>query len=546
MRLPPLKSPLTIAWLASLWMGLLCNWPLWQKLASLPELDNARGHLFIGVFCAFVVALQGGLLSLFAWRATIKPVLTVVLLAAAALAYFIGSYGIVMDPTMVINTLQTDARETRDLLNLRLAASLLVLAGLPLLVIWRLKLTQTLWPRRLGWNLIGFVGGIVVSALLILATFADFAATMRSYPTMRYMITPVNAFYSLAAVAARSGAKPKGPPQVIGADAKLASRPAGTKPPLLLLVVGETARAANFALDGYSRPTTPELAKLPVLNFSKATSCGTSTAASLPCMFSPLGREEFVKQKNDQETLMDVLQRAGLAVLWVDNQSGCKGICDRVPNSPTAKLPEGAPALPAGLCDGEECLDMSLLHGLDERLAALDPERAKRGVVLVLHQMGSHGPAYYKRSPPDRKPFMPECTTNALQQCPREQVVNGYDNSIAYTDHVLASAIGWLQGREKDFATRMYYVSDHGESLGENNLYLHGVPYAVAPEEQKHVPMVLWLGQDLAPVTDCLKAKLDQPASHDNLFHTVLGFMGVQTALYKPEQDLLASCTTKH
>ncbi|WP_077033339.1 phosphoethanolamine transferase [Pelomonas sp. KK5] len=543
MRLPSLKSPLTLAWLAALWMGLLSNWPLWQRLHSLPELANARGLVFIGVFAAMVVALQGALLSLFAWKRAIKPVLAVVLLTAASLAYFISSYGIVMDPTMVVNTLQTDARETRDLLSWRLFASLLLLGGLPIAWLWRRPLDSSVrWTRRLGFNLLGFVLGLVAAALLILSTFADFAATMRTYPTIRYMISPVNAFYSLGTVAARSGAKPKGPPEVIGADAKLAPRAEGSKPPLLMLVVGETARAANFSLDGYARPTNPELAKLPILNFSNAWSCGTSTAASLPCMFSPLGREAYGKSKGNQETLMDVLQRAGLAVLWIDNQSGCKGVCDRVPNTSTAQLPAGAAPLPQGLCDGEECLDMALLHGLDERLATLDPERVKRGVVLVMHQMGSHGPAYFKRAPADRKPFMPECTTNALQQCPREQVVNGYDNSIAYTDHVLASAIGWLDKKQAQFDTRMFYVSDHGESLGENNLYLHGVPYAVAPDEQKHVPLILWLGQDLAPVGECLKQRLAEPASHDNLFHTVLGFMGVQTSLYRADWDLLTPC----
>ncbi len=544
-RIPPLNSPLTLAWLASLWMGLLCNWPLWQRLASLPELSNTRGHFFIGVFAAMVVMLQGALLSLFAWRVSIKPVLTLALLVAASLAYFIGSYGIVMDPTMVINTLQTDTREAGDLLNLRLAVSLLLLAGLPIVWLWTRPLTYTLWPRRLGSNLVAFIGGLVIAALLILATFADFAATMRTYPTMRYMITPINAFYSMGAVAARHNAKPKGPPEVIGADAKLLPRPAGSKPPLLMLMVGETARAANFSLNGYNRPTNPELARLPVLSFKNAKSCGTSTAASLPCMFSPLGRTAYNDQKASQENLTDVLQRAGLAVLWVDNQSGCKGVCDRVPNSSTAQLPDGAAAMPKGLCDGGECLDMALLHDLDERMARLDPERVKRGVVLVMHQMGSHGPAYYKRSPVDMKPFQPECLTNALQQCPREQVVNGYDNSIVYTDHVLASAIQWLQGRQKDFATSLYYVSDHGESLGENNLYLHGVPYAVAPAEQTHVPMVLWFGQDLTPVAECLKKRLEEPVSHDNLFHTVMGLMGVESSVYKPEWDLTQPCRAK-
>jgi lipid A ethanolaminephosphotransferase len=246
-----------------------------------------------------------------------------------------------------------------------------------------------------------------------------------------------------------------------------------------------------------------------------------------------------------------VLQRAGLAVLWLDNQSGCKGLCDRVPNSSTAKLPEGAPPLPAGLCHKdelgeEECFDEALLHALDQRIAALDPERLQRGLVLVMHQMGSHGPAYFKRSPPDLKPFQPECQSNALQQCPREQVVNGYDNTIVTTDRLLARSIAWLQARQSRFDTGLLYVSDHGESLGENGLFLHGMPYAMAPKEQTHVPMILWVpeGGALAATLKpgCLQALRDAPASHDHLFHTVMGWVGARADVYKPEWDLLAGC----
>ena len=199
------------------------------------------------------------------------------------------------------------------------------------------------------------------------------------------------------------------------------------------------------------------------------------------------------------------------------------------------------PALAADLCDGEDCLDAALLHGIDARLAALPAASRDRGVLLVLHQMGSHGPAYYKRSPPQRKPFMPECTTNVLQQCQHEQLVNAYDNSIAYTDHVLARTIAWLEQQPRYDAT-MLYLSDHGESLGENNLYLHGLPYAVAPIEQKHVPMVLWQGPHASAQAACVAARRDVALTHDNLFHTTLGLLGIAAAEYKQNLDALATC----
>jgi len=544
---PDTSRPLTQAWFAALWMGLLANWPLWKQLQALPGI----GAGFTIAFAGMVVAATGAVLSLLAWPRLIKAVLVVLLLAGSALAYFIGSYGIVFDPTMVVNMVQTDVRETRDLLSWKLFASLLVLGALPAL--WLLRRPAA--PRqsigkRLGGNLASFGLALLAMVLLALSVFATLSSTMRNHKSIRYMVTPLNAVYSVSAVGVRSLSGPKGPPAVIGADAHLLPRAEGAKPPLLLLVVGETARAMNFSLNGYERPTNPELSKLPVVSLRDVSSCGTATAASLPCMFAPQGRAAFDADK-PQQNLLDVLQRAGLAVLWLDNQSGCKGLCDRVPNSPTSKLPEGAAPLPAGLChkdelDGDECFDEALLHELDKRIAALDPERVKRGLVLVMHQMGSHGPAYFKRSPADLKPFQPECRSNQLQDCERQQVVNGYDNTIVTTDRLLARSIAWLQTQGSRFDTGMLYVSDHGESLGENGLYLHGMPYAMAPKEQTHVPMILWVPEGGALAASlkpgCLAALRDRPASHDNLFHTAMGWVGARADVYKAEWDLLAGC----
>lgn len=540
-------SPLRLSWLAALWMGLVGNWPLWRHMLQMSDLAGWRGQLFVLVFAGIVTALMGALMSLLAWRITLKPVLTLLLVMTAALAHFIGSYGVLIDSTMVINALQTDVRETRDLLSLGLLLSLLLIAGPPLLLLWRQPVAQTRWLRRAGWNLAGLAGGLLLAVALALSSFAELASTMRNHKSLRYMITPVNAIWAGVAVAVKTQRAPKGPPEVVGADATLLPRPASARPPLVVVVVGETARAANFSLNGYGPLTNPQLAQRPVLSFKDVTSCGTSTAASLPCMFSHLGREEFIKQKQSQESLLDVLQRVGLAVLWLDNQSGCKGICDRVPNAQAITPVRKDIPLPAGLCgeDGE-CLDEALLHDLDARIAALDPQRVARGVVLVLHQMGSHGPAYYKRTPPQRKPFQPECQSNALQQCPLDQVRNAYDNTIAYTDLVLARTIDWLQTQQQRFHPSMLYVSDHGESLGENKLFLHGMPYAIAPREQKHVPLIVWLPPESAAVAgvdrQCLEQHLDQPLSHDGLYHTVLRLSGVKTSLYRQDWDWLGAC----
>lgn len=536
------RNPLTLAAFAGLWIAAFANWPLWRALWELPETSSVRGLLFVFGFGVMVAALTTALLAVFAWPRSIKFMAAFFLVSAAFGAYFMGVYGIVIDPTMMINVLHTDPRETRDLLNWRLLPSLALLAGLPLFALWKVPLQRLRWPLQARRNGAAIAGCIALLLGLVLVLFADLSSTMREHKSLRYLINPVNSFYALGALGVDATAKPKGPPQPIGDDARPLPLANGAKPPLLLLVIGETARAANFSLNGYARPTNPRLAATDAVSFRNVTSCGTSTAASLPCMFSHLGRQAYAARERDHQNLLDLAERAGLAVLWLDNQSSCKGLCARVPNAFAHQLAPGAAPMPAGLCDRGECFDEALLHGLDQRLAALPMERRQRGVLIVLHQMGSHGPAYFKRSPPLRKPFTPECTTNVLRQCDPQALVNAYDNSIAYTDEVLAQAVGWLQRQTAAHDPALLYVSDHGESLGENNLYLHGLPFSLAPREQIHVPLIAWLAPGAATRADCLRTRRDLPLSHDNLFHTVLGMLRVRASEYQPPLDAFAAC----
>lgn len=533
--------PLWLVIVSSLWIATVCNVALWRELFRLPGLSGGQA-VVISVALVLVITLATtALLSLLAWRWTLKPAITLFLLSAAFGAYFMMAYGVVIDKTMMVNTLQTDVRETRDLLNWRLLATVLVLAVLPLVLLWRQKVRRASAARQLLGNFATLAGASVLLVLVVFLFFQSIASVMRNYTHVRYLINPLNSFYALGSIAAKPFQRDESVVLPLGEDAKLgASYNAQNKPPLLLLVLGETARSGNFSLNGYARPTNPLLAKENVVSLRNAWSCGTSTAASVPCMFSHFGREAYDSRPANYEGLLDVLQRAGLAVLWIDNQSGCKGVCDRVPNVNTVQL-----QVP-GLCDSGECFDEVMLQGIDERIAALPAERRAKGVVVVMHQMGGHGPAYYRRSPQAVKKFLPECTDNALQSCSREGLVNAYDNSIVYTDKLLASSIQWLKAQEARSAPALLYLADHGESLGENNLYLHGMPYGIAPDVQKRVPWITWLSpgfeQRSKLTTACLKQQLDVPVSHDNYFHSVLGLMNVQTSVYKPALDIYAGC----
>jgi len=538
------QRPAVLIVAVSLWLATLGNLPLWQALAGLQLLQGPAGLLLglaLGLGITASLVLLGAAL---AWRWTLKPTLIAALLLAALASHYMAALHVVIDATMVRNVLQSNPHEAADLLGLPLLATLAVLAGLPAWLVWRAPLVYGAWPQRLGRNALLALAAAAVLVVVVLAAYPPLAATMRSHKPLRYTINPLNSLVALADVATAPWRLRTRALQPLGRDAVAAPPPNASRPPLLLLVLGETARADHFALNGYGRPTTPELAALPVVSWRNAWSCGTSTAASVPCMFSHLGREAFDDRDAEHENLLDVAQRAGLAVLWLDNQAGCKGVCDRVPHAHTEPLADGDDPL----CADGECRDEALLRGLDERLAALPAEQRERGVLLVLHTMGSHGPSYFKRSPPVFKRFEPECTTRLLQHCSRDEVVNAYDNTIAYTDHVLAQAIGWLGAQADGYDAALLYLSDHGESLGENNLYLHGLPYALAPDAQKRVPWISWLSPGLAQrqrlSLACLRGRADAALSHDHLFHSVLGLLELRTSAYQPALDAYRPCRT--
>ena len=540
---PQAWHPAWLVVLVSVWLATACNVPLWREVAALPDHTGLRGASFGLAFAVIVAAGNVALLSLLAWGRGLKPALVLVVLMAALGTYFMFSYGIVIDASMLTNVLQTDVREAGDLLNWRLAATVLALAAPPLWWLLQRPVRPLGALRHVAHNGLLLLGAVVVLVASLLLVFQDFASTMRNHTQLRYLINPLNSVYALGHIATKPLRIDTSTMLPLGRDAQLGASYAGqTKPPLLVLVLGETARSANFGLNGYARPTTPLLsARSDLVSATNAWSCGTSTAASLPCMFSHLGRDGFEGRKTNSETLLDVLQHAGLAVLWVDNQSGCKGVCDRVAQTSTTALKDPA------LCPDGECSDPIMLKVLEERITALPAEQRARGTVVVLHQMGSHGPAYYKRSDASLKRFGPECTSNALQECDQAQVVNAYDNSIVATDHFLNATIQWLETQADKAQTAMVYVSDHGESLGEGNLYLHGLPYAIAPDVQKQVPWITWLSPAMQSrsgvATACLQKDLAQRRiTHDGYFHAVLGLMDVQSTVYQAEQDIYAPC----
>ena len=526
--------------LIALYCVVFGNGPWWSAVAAGRSLGDPATWLFMGCCFVMLVALHFFVLALPATRWTAKAWLTLIVIGTSFAVYWMRTYAVMLDPSMLRNVVSTDKREASELLTAALAVNVVVWAVVPVAFIWWVRLDERPLLRAAGFKVAALIIALVVAVASVMPVSRDLTSLMRNQRELRYLVTPGNYLYSLGRTVMTDAKAVNAPKGVVGADAQRVAAVVSAKPKVFVFVVGETARAANFSLFGYSRETTPELPTLEILPFSNVKACGTSTEVSLPCMFSPFGRADYDEdQIRGSEGLLQVLARAGVVVKWTDNQSGCKGVCD----GPGIEYRKPDKAYAPDLCDSDECLDEVLVRTLKQDLDA-----ASGDTVIVLHQMGNHGPAYFRRYPPAFRRFTPDCATAELRNCSAEEVVNAYDTAILYTDHVRADIIRLLSAQSQRVDTAFLYVSDHGESLGESGLYLHGLPYAIAPELQTHVPMIVWMSPGFAATSHvdvaCLRGRTKAAYSHDNLFHSLLGILDVTTTVYKPERDLFAPCRT--
>lgn len=524
--------------LFALYIALFLNISFYKQAFSLLPVDSLHNGLVyatmpVVAFCVINIIVT---LASFLWLD--RLLISLFILVSAAAQYFIMTFGVVIDRSMIANIIDTTPAESFALMSTKMVLTLVMSGLLAVIIAWWIRVKKPLSAWR---SMALRVTSMVISGLLIvfiaLLFYKDYASLFRNNKELVKSLNPsnsivaVNSWYSHNRLAHL-------PLVRIGEDAtQTPAMKNGPRHNLTILVLGETSRADNFSLGGYSRDTNPRMKQDNVVYFPNTTSCGTATAISVPCMFSNMPRAHYNEElAQHQEGLLDIVQRAGINVLWNENDGGCKGACDRVPHQDMTRL-----NLPGQCIDGE-CYDDVLFHGLEDYINHL-----KGDGVIVLHTIGSHGPTYYNRYPKNLRTFSPTCDSNEIQNCSKEQLVNTYDNTIVNVDYIVDKAITLLQSKQNTLTTSLVYLSDHGESLGENGVYLHGLPWSIAPDTQKHVPMVIWLSDDYQQRYkvnyQCLKdhAKANH-YSQDNLFSTMLGLAGVSTKEYKTSDDILAPC----
>lgn len=496
--------------LVAMFVMLTANASLFRHIVKIYPLtlENLPFVISLIIFFSLLTALFFLLVS---YGRKGRWLIALLLILSTQAAYYMDNFGVLMDVVMIDNILHTDANEIAGLLNMSMLLKTLFLGVLPA---W---LVIKYWPSvtnvaneiktRLTWVLILTVALVVV----VLPFMAGYTSFIREHKITRFYANPTYPIYSIIKYTAQQFSFDQQKELSKTAEDAAFVGPV-SRNELLILVVGETARADRFSLNGYHRETNPRLAKENVVSFSDVSSCGTSTGVSVPCMFSSLGRKDYEKSEAlHQENVLDVLANHGIEVLWRDNNSNSKGVATRMKYQ-DFKSPTLNP-----VCEGE-CRDIGMLSGLEEYIAA----KKGKDIMIVLHQMGNHGPEYYRRYPAEFATFQPMCMTGELRDCTQAEIDNSYDNAILYTDYFLSEVIKFLKKYDGEYETAMLYVSDHGESLGEHGVYLHAAPYMMAPKEQTHVPAVLWLGQHFDYHLNQVQPYQNYPLSHDDLFCSIL------------------------
>ncbi len=522
--------------IAAIYLAICCNKSFWTAVNGSIAFET-KSFVFYVALAVILLCCCALLFNIVTVRYVGKPIAVLLILLAGISSYFMDTFGVRIDRSMLVNVMLTNWKEASDFFTASLFFHVFFFVLFPTLLTITVKIERRPFKRELLRRVFFGAGCLAIGCFCFCLQYKSIISFFRSHEEVRTLITPANCISAGLSLIKSQWQDKTITVQAIGLDAK--QREHAGKPRIVVLVVGETARAKNWGLNGYMRQTTPVLKELDVVNFLDVRACGTSTAVSLPCMFSSFQRSEYTDRKGKEyENLVDVLNRAGVQVIWRDNDlGGAKGVANRVGEE---KLYNAALE---GVCNSGGCYDAILLKELNKKVAEAKPGK---NIFLVLHQQGSHGPAYYLRYPKEFRRYGPECLSSDLQNCSQEEIVNTYDNTIAYTDYFLGQVAEAITAYSSDYDVAMLYVSDHGESLGEYGLYLHGLPYLIAPEEQIHIPMVVWIPEKSARgfgvKMPCLHKSASKSYSHDNVFHSVLGLMEVETQLYEKNKDIFAQC----
>ena len=483
----------------------LYHLPLFQFATDNLDYKSLDGVLTLTSLVVIILVLNALIFYIILFIAPfIGRVLLVLSVNTNAIAvYFIFTYGVIIDKTMIGNVLNTNYEESSSFLSFGLILYLILLGVIPSILIFKIKIVKVKLKTFLA-----HIGSAFLFVLIfIYINSSSWLWIDKNSKALGGLVMPWSYIVNTSRFYIHKNEENK--QKILLPDATIGN----DKKSIAVLVIGESARSENFSLYGYEKETNPLLSKIENVYSYKAESCATYTTAGVQCIL------EYKDGSESYETLPNYLFRNNVEVIWRTTNWG----------EPAVKINnyQGRADLEK-LCDGEGCgYDEILLSGLRAQLL----ESKKDKILLVLHTSTSHGPTYYKKYPPQFNKFTPVCENVELGKCTQQELINAYDNTIVYTDFILSSLIGELKSLEQ-YNSTMFYVSDHGESLGEKNLYMHGIPASIAPKEQLEIPFIVWLSDDAKTL------KNNQVLHQHNVFHSVLDFLGIESPIYDENRSI--------
>ena len=460
--------------------------------------------LFISLIVAVLVANFFVFhLLLYLTRFVGKIVLLIFFIINAVAIYFVNTYSVILDETMIGNVFNTNYSEASSFFSFSFVLYLLFLGILPAIYIIRTKIIYEKGKRFLTTSSLTLLFIVV----LVFANASNWLWIDKYSKQLGGLAMPWS--YVVNAIRYQTHEAKRNAKEILLPDATIQD----DEKSVVVLVIGESARRQNFSLYGYEKNTNPLLSQTPNVYHFDANSCATYTTAGVKCIL------EHTNTNDLYEILPNYLYRNKVEVVWRTSNWGEPPVHIKHYQKRDALKP---------LCEGEGCdYDEVLLAGLKEQITSSDNNK----VLIILHTSTSHGPSYSKKYPSRFETFTPVCNSVELGNCSRQELINAYDNTIVYTDYILHSIIETLKQLD-EYKSTMLFVSDHGESLGEKNLYMHGVPFSIAPKEQYEIPFIVWVSDD------SIRLKPNEMLSQNHVFHSVLNFLHVESPIYDEEMNI--------
>lgn len=481
----------------------LYYWPFWGFVNENVDCHSLNGIVIISSLGALVLIANAWIYYLIASLSRIvsKIWISLTFLLNAIAVYFINTYHIVIDKIMMGNVFNTNYSEASGFLSFKILFYIVFLGILPAALVCLIKTRQETVRRRLLTNF----GALLFIVVLSFANVSNWLWIDKHSTKLGALTMPWSYIVNTARFYIHK--HQENTKEILLPDATVANN----DKTIFVLVIGESARSQNFSLYGYNKPTNPLLDTVPNLHCFRADAYATYTTASVKCILSHTETSDLY------EILPNYLYRNGAEVIWRTSNWGEPPIHI----SHYQRLTDIASPN-----DSNANYDETLLHGLKAQIEASDNHK----ILVILHTSTSHGPQYYQKYPPRFETFKPACKSVELSKCTHEELINAYDNTIVYTDYLLHCTIEMLRSMH-DYKSAMLYVSDHGESLGEKNLYMHGMPLNIAPREQYEIPFIVW-------TSDSTQLKPAEKLTQHHVFHSVLHFLGFKSPIYNNALDI--------